>query len=251
MAVSGCPRNCAEATIKDIGVVCVDSGYEICMSAAMAASRCASPTCCARSTTEDEVLEYAGAFMQLYREEAHYLERTAPWIDAGRHRLCQERLVEDAEGRARPARPLPAFPAIRADRSLGRTRRRRRRARIRRSLRGGWPMIDDLDCWIDVGALDRHPARGARAGCARHRRATSPCSAPATTGSSPCMDAARTRAGRCRRASSTAQRHLPAAQLGDRPGDRPSAADAGRGLRRTDPGRAARTAASMLGAAWR
>ena len=29
MAVSGCPRNCAEATIKDFGVVCVDSGYEL------------------------------------------------------------------------------------------------------------------------------------------------------------------------------------------------------------------------------
>ena len=29
MAVSGCPRNCAEATCKDVGVVCVDSGYEI------------------------------------------------------------------------------------------------------------------------------------------------------------------------------------------------------------------------------
>ena len=29
LAVSGCPRNCAEATIKDIGVVCVDSGYEL------------------------------------------------------------------------------------------------------------------------------------------------------------------------------------------------------------------------------
>jgi hypothetical protein len=28
-AVSGCPRNCAEATCKDIGVICVDSGYEI------------------------------------------------------------------------------------------------------------------------------------------------------------------------------------------------------------------------------
>src|SRR3546814_8448493 len=29
IAVSGCPRNCAEATIKDIGVICVDSGYEL------------------------------------------------------------------------------------------------------------------------------------------------------------------------------------------------------------------------------
>ena len=27
LAVSGCPRNCSEATIKDFGVVGVDSGY--------------------------------------------------------------------------------------------------------------------------------------------------------------------------------------------------------------------------------
>ena len=29
LAVSGCPRNCAEATCKDVGIVCVDSGFEI------------------------------------------------------------------------------------------------------------------------------------------------------------------------------------------------------------------------------
>jgi hypothetical protein len=29
LAVSGCPRNCAEAGIKDIGVIGVDSGYEL------------------------------------------------------------------------------------------------------------------------------------------------------------------------------------------------------------------------------
>ena len=29
LAVSGCPRNCAEAGIKDVGVIGVDSGYEI------------------------------------------------------------------------------------------------------------------------------------------------------------------------------------------------------------------------------
>ena len=47
----------------------------------MAASRCAGPTRCAQVATEDEVLEYVGAFLQLYREEARYLERTAPWIE--------------------------------------------------------------------------------------------------------------------------------------------------------------------------
>src|ERR1700721_1816488 len=29
LAVSGCPRNCAEATIKDIGGVCIEAGYDV------------------------------------------------------------------------------------------------------------------------------------------------------------------------------------------------------------------------------
>ncbi len=49
---------------------------------------------------EEEVLEYAGAFMQLYREEAHYLERTAPWIARVGIDYVKTRLVEDGEGRA-------------------------------------------------------------------------------------------------------------------------------------------------------
>ena len=78
-AVSGCPRNCAEATIKDIGVVCVEAGYDILVGGNGGIEvRVTDPL--VRVATEDEVLEYVGAFMQLYREEAHYLERTAPWI---------------------------------------------------------------------------------------------------------------------------------------------------------------------------
>jgi nitrite reductase (NADH) large subunit len=45
------------------------------------------------------VLEYAGAFMQLYREEAHYLERTAPWIARVGIGYVKQRLVEDDAGR--------------------------------------------------------------------------------------------------------------------------------------------------------
>ena len=54
----------------------------------------------ARVATEEEVLEYAGAFMQLYREEAHYLERTAPWIARVGIDYVKRRLVADGGGRA-------------------------------------------------------------------------------------------------------------------------------------------------------
>jgi nitrite reductase (NADH) large subunit len=79
LAVSGCPRNCAEATIKDLGVVCVEAGYDIVVGGNGGIEvRVTDPL--VRVASEEEVLEYTGAFLQLYREEAHYLERTAPWI---------------------------------------------------------------------------------------------------------------------------------------------------------------------------
>jgi len=47
-------------------------------------------------TTEAEVLEYAAAFMQLYREEAWYLERTAPWIERVGVDYVRDRLADPA-----------------------------------------------------------------------------------------------------------------------------------------------------------
>jgi nitrite reductase (NADH) large subunit len=45
-------------------------------------------------------MEYAGAFAQLYREEAHYLERTAPWVERVGLAHIKAKVVDDAEGRA-------------------------------------------------------------------------------------------------------------------------------------------------------
>ncbi|MDV7341097.1 nitrite reductase large subunit NirB [Terasakiella sp. A23] len=80
MAVSGCPRNCAEATIKDFGVICVDSGYQLSVAGNGGIHVRANDDLCLVKT-EEEVLEYAGAYIQLYRQEARYLERTAPWVE--------------------------------------------------------------------------------------------------------------------------------------------------------------------------
>jgi nitrite reductase (NADH) large subunit len=97
-AVSGCPRNCAEATIKDMGVVCVEAGYDISVGGNGGVDVRVTDSL-VRVATEKEVLEYAGAFVQLYREEAHYLERTAPWVTRIGIAYVKKRLVEDAEGR--------------------------------------------------------------------------------------------------------------------------------------------------------
>ncbi len=80
LAVSGCPRNCAEATIKDFGVVCVDSGYELHVGGNGGIKVRVTDLLC-KVETEQQVLEYCAAFIQKYREEARYLERTAPWVE--------------------------------------------------------------------------------------------------------------------------------------------------------------------------
>jgi nitrite reductase (NADH) large subunit len=98
MAVSGCPRNCAEATIKDFGVICVDSGYEIHVGG-NGGIKIRGTDLLVKVATEEQVKEYCGAFMQLYREEGRYLERTAPWIERVGLSYVKSRIVEDDEGR--------------------------------------------------------------------------------------------------------------------------------------------------------
>ena len=98
MAVSGCPRNCAEATIKDFGVVAVESGWELHVGGNGGIKVRVTDLLC-KVETPEEVLEYCGAFLQLYREEARYLERTAPWVERVGLDYLRRRLVEDAEGR--------------------------------------------------------------------------------------------------------------------------------------------------------
>jgi nitrite reductase (NADH) large subunit len=98
LAVSGCPRNCAEATIKDFGVVCVDSGYELHIGGNGGIKVRVTDLLC-KVQTEQEVLEYCGAFIQKYREEAHYLERTAPWVERVGLQTIKDAILEDADQR--------------------------------------------------------------------------------------------------------------------------------------------------------
>jgi nitrite reductase (NADH) large subunit len=98
MAVSGCPRNCAEATIKDFGVVAVDSGWELHVGGNGGVKVRTTDLLC-KVATPEEVLEYCAAFIQLYREEAHYLERTAPWIERVGLGYVKTRVVDDGDGR--------------------------------------------------------------------------------------------------------------------------------------------------------
>jgi len=98
LAVSGCPRNCAEATIKDIGIICVEAGYDIVVGG-NGGIELRGTDHLVRVASEAEVLEVAGAFMQVYREEARYLERTAPWVERVGMAYIKARVVDDEAGR--------------------------------------------------------------------------------------------------------------------------------------------------------
>ncbi|CAM4107665.1 nitrite reductase large subunit NirB [Paenibacillus alkaliterrae] len=80
LAVSGCPRNCAEATIKDFGVVAIDGGWELHVAGNGGVKVRATDLLCIVKT-EDEVMEWSSAFLQYYRENAQWNERTAQWVE--------------------------------------------------------------------------------------------------------------------------------------------------------------------------
>jgi nitrite reductase (NADH) large subunit len=80
MAVSACPRNCAESGIKDLGVVGVDGAWEIYVGGNGGTHLRAGDLLC-KVKHEEEVLEVTGAYLQYYRETAHYLERTSKWVE--------------------------------------------------------------------------------------------------------------------------------------------------------------------------
>ncbi len=79
LGVSGCPRNCAEATCKDVGVICVDSGYQVGVAGA-AGMDVKETERLVDVATEEEAIEWTVAFVQLYRENARYLDRPYKWV---------------------------------------------------------------------------------------------------------------------------------------------------------------------------
>jgi nitrite reductase (NADH) large subunit len=98
LAVSGCPRNCAEAGIKDVGVIAVESGWEIYVAGNGGIKTEVAQFLCKVGTAE-EVLEYTAAFLQLYREEARYLDRTVHYLARVGLDYVKRRVVEDADSR--------------------------------------------------------------------------------------------------------------------------------------------------------
>ena len=103
LAVSGCPRNCAEATIKDLGVVAIDGGWEL-YAGGNGGTRVRAGELLVKVKTEAEVLEWTGAYLQYYRETANYLERTSEWVQRIGLETVKRALADRAERAALVAR---------------------------------------------------------------------------------------------------------------------------------------------------
>ncbi len=97
-AVSGCPRNCAEAGIKDVGIIGVDSGWEMYI-AGNGGIKTEVAHFFAKLKTADEVLEYTGAFCELYRQEGWYLERTVHYVNRVGLDYVKKKILDDHAGR--------------------------------------------------------------------------------------------------------------------------------------------------------
>ena len=98
MAVSGCPRNCAESTVKDIGVIATEGGeWEVSIGGAAGASVRKSDVLC-RVKTQEDAIRVIGRFMQYYRENAKWLERTYDFVPRVGIERLRELIVEDRDG---------------------------------------------------------------------------------------------------------------------------------------------------------
>ena len=114
MASVGCPRNCAEATVKDIGLIGVEGGWQVVVGGAAGKNVRKADLLTTVETTE-QALEAAELFFQYYRESANYLERTYDFVE----RLGIEKVRKDT---------VYATPSVRGG-LLDRLRKSKSRAR--------------------------------------------------------------------------------------------------------------------------
>jgi nitrite reductase (NADH) large subunit len=98
LAVTGCPRNCAEALCKDLGVVAVDGGrWEIYVGGA-AGAHIRKGDLLAVVDDPATVITLTGRFLQYYRENANWLERTYAWVPRVGIDHIRAVVVDDAHG---------------------------------------------------------------------------------------------------------------------------------------------------------
>jgi len=97
LGVAGCPRNCSEAMVKDVGFVAVEGGrWEMYVGGAAGAHVRKGDLLCTLDTEAEAVL-LAGRFMQYYRENAKWLERTYTFMQRVSLDEARAVVVEDRD----------------------------------------------------------------------------------------------------------------------------------------------------------
>ena len=218
LAVSGCPRNCAESYVKDVGIVAIEGGrWEIYVGGAAGAHIRKGDLLATVDDAETAKL-LTGRFLQYYRENAKWLERTYAFVPRVGLEHIRAVVVDDSEGIAERLdaavqehadalrRPLDPGRATRSPRASSAPRCRWRCCRRCRPT-------GPSSCWAVPGDRGRPTAapcsvrstrsRSARAGPSPSAASRSPSSGCATAACAPCRRSARTRAGRSPTARST------------------------------------------------
>jgi nitrite reductase (NADH) large subunit len=98
LAVTGCPRNCAEALCKDVGVVAIEGGQWQIYVGGAAGSHVRKGDLLTTVDSADEVVALTGRFLQYYRENANWLERTYDFVPRVGIDRIREVVVEDGDG---------------------------------------------------------------------------------------------------------------------------------------------------------
>ncbi|MDD7965600.1 nitrite reductase large subunit NirB [Actinomycetospora lemnae] len=98
LAVSGCPRNCAESMVKDVGLVAIEGGQWQIYVGGAAGATIRKGDILATVDSHEEAMTITGRFLQYYRENANWLERTYDFVPRmGLDHLIAV-VVDDTEG---------------------------------------------------------------------------------------------------------------------------------------------------------
>jgi nitrite reductase (NADH) large subunit len=115
LAVTGCPRNCSEATVKDIGLVGQEGSWQVVVGGA-AGKHVRKADLLVTVKTTEEAIDAAMIFFQYYREQANYLERTYDFVErVGMEKIRKETVYATAPRRRDMLKRLQKSKALSRD----------------------------------------------------------------------------------------------------------------------------------------
>ncbi|HJT89239.1 MAG TPA: nitrite reductase large subunit NirB [Bryobacteraceae bacterium] len=121
MGVTGCPRNCAEVTVKDIGLVGQEGSWQV-VAGGAAGKHVRKADLLITVETTEEALNAAMLFFQYYRENANYLERSYDFVErVGIEKIRKETVYAPAARKKGLLRRLQKSKALSRDAWLERS----------------------------------------------------------------------------------------------------------------------------------